>query len=230
MEKLIPLLMCIIFIAIAFCLWKAAIKISSFAARRKVLSYSRASASAVSVLLISYFGDSAVLPNVYLPCRTTKGVVYTDIDDIIVLPTCIVVVEVKSMNGQIFTGKGDKWHQSLKGKNGETTELDFENPILKNERNTQILTAILEKEKLPIPPIHNIVMFSTDKVVFSEEFSEVYKLSAAIEKIKMLSKGKRFSRKEQRRYIKTINKYSTSAAEARAHNAKIRKKTEKNTK
>lgn len=230
MEKLLPLLMCIIFIAIAFCLWKAAIKISSFAARRKILSYSRASKNAISVLLISYFGDRAVRPNVYLPCRTTKGVVYTDIDDIIVLPTCMIVVEVKSMNGQIFTSKNDKWHQSLKLKNGAATELDFENPILKNERNTQILTAILEKEKVPVPPIHNIVMFSTDKVVFSEEFPEVYKLSAAIEKIKMLSKGKRFSRKEQRHYIKLIDKYSTSAENARAHNAKIRKKAEKHVK
>ena len=119
MEKLIPLIMCIIFVFIAFCMWKLTIQISSFAARRKILSYSRASEEATSVLLISYFGEFSVMTNTFLPIRTTRGIVYTDIDNIVILPTCIAVVEVKSMKGQIFTGNSQKWHQSVRLKTGE---------------------------------------------------------------------------------------------------------------
>ncbi|MBE6654813.1 MAG: NERD domain-containing protein [Ruminococcaceae bacterium] len=224
MEKLIPFIMCIIFIVIAFFLWKAAMKISSFAARRKILSYSRASEEATSVLLISYFGELSVLTNTFLPIKTTRGTVYTDVDNIVILPTCIAVVEVKSMNGQIFTGNAHKWHQSVRLKNGERKEIDFENPIIKNERHIVTLTQIFERENIPTPPIYNIVMFSSDKIVFSQDQPEAYTRSAAIEKMRALSKrGKKFTFKEKRAIIRAIKKYSTSAANARAHNAKISK-------
>ena len=231
MEKLIPLVMCAIFILIAFCLWKLTIKISSFAARRKILSYSRASEEATSVLLISYFGEFSVMTNTFLPIRTTRGTVYTDVDNIVILPTCIAVVEVKSMKGQIFTGNSQKWHQSVRLKTGERKEIDFENPVIKNERHIITLTEIFEREHIPTPPIYNIVMFSSDKVIFSEEQPEVYTRSAAIEKMRALSKrGRKFTFKEKRAIVKAIKKYSTSAAAARAHNAKISKTAAKENK
>ena len=227
MEKLTPIIMCIIFVLIAFCLWKAAIKISSFAARRKSLSYSRASEEAASMLLMSYFGEFSVHTRVHLPLRTTRGVIYTDIDNIVILPSCIAVVEVKSMKGQIFMGDQKRWHQSVKLKSGERKEVDFENPVIKNERHIVALTQIFEREKIEIPPIYNIVMFSTNSVVFSEDQPEVFTLSAAIDNRKSLSRGKRFTRKEKRRFSRAIKKYSTSAANARAHNAKISKMAKK---
>ncbi len=230
MEKITPFIMCIIFIFIAFCLWKAAVKISSFAIRRRILSYSRASKEAASVLLISYFGKCAVHSNVYLPLRTTRGVVFTGIDNIVILPTCIAVVKVQSMKGQIFTGDPKQWHQSVRLKSGQRKERDFENPIIANERHIIALSQIFEREKITAPPIYNIVMFSSNKVVFSEEFPEVYTLSAAIDKMKMISKGKKLTYKEKRSFSRIIKKYSTSAAKARAHNAKIRKMAEKSVK
>ncbi|MGN1094925.1 MAG: nuclease-related domain-containing protein [Eubacteriales bacterium] len=223
MEKLTPFIMCVIFLAVAFCFWRLALKISSYAARRKILSYGKASEESTSVLLISYFGELAVHTNVWLPLKTKNATIYTEIDDIVILLTCIAVIEVKSMTGQIFNGDSRTWHQSTRLRSGERRELDFENPIIQNERHIIALTKILENEKIDIPPIYNIVIFSSNKVVFSEDSPEVYSLSNAINKMKELSNGKKLSHKEKLKISRAIKKYSTNPVKARAHNAKVRK-------
>lgn len=221
MEKLTPFIMCVIFIFIAFCLWRIALKISSYAARKRILSYNLASVESTSVLLISYFGEFAVRPDVCLPVNTKRGIIYMHADDIIILPTSIAVIKIKSMSGQIFNSDSRTWHQSARLRSGERKELDFENPITENERNIIALTKILEKEKLNVPAIYNIVIFASDKVVFSDESPEVYSLSKAVAKLKALSSGEKIPLKERQAFIRAIKKYSTTPAKARAHNRKI---------
>lgn len=221
MEKFAPFIMCVIFIFIAFCLWRLALKISSLAARKKILSYDLASKESTSVLLMSYFGEFAVRPDKWLPVMTRMGKIYSLVDDIIFLPTCIAVVKVKSMSGQVFNGPSRKWTQSVRLRNGEHKEVEFENPIIENERNIIAITKIFEKEKITPPPMYNIVIFASDKVVFSEESPEVYTLSDAVKKLKSLSDGKKIPLKERMAYIRAVKKYSTTKSAARANNKKI---------
>ncbi len=221
MEKLTPFIMCMIFIFIAFCLWRLALKISSFAARRTILSYSRASVEATSVLLLSHFGELAVKTNKCLPVMTKSGKMYLQVDDIIIFPSCIAVVKVKSMSGQIFNNDPRTWHQSARLRSGERIEQDFPNPVVANERNIIALTKIFEREKIEVPPIHNIVIFSSEKVVFSEESLEVYTLTSGIEKLCKLSDGKKYSFRERHAMAKAINKYSLSPDKARIENRKV---------
>jgi hypothetical protein len=216
--------MCIIFIAVSFCFWKLAVKISSLAARKKILSRkTEASKEETSVLLLSHFGEFSVLPNVYLPSRIGKYTLYGKVDNIIILPSCIAVIHVESMRGQIFCGNSETWHQSVRLQGGERKETDFENPIISNERNIIALTKIFEREKINVPSIYNIIIFSSDKILFSDETSEVYSLSAAVSKLKRLAKGKRLPLKERLLYRKTIKKYSVSPKRARLHNAKVQR-------
>lgn len=227
MEIFTPFIMCAIFVLAAFCFWKISVKLSSYAARRKILAgKGAASKEATSVVLISHFGEFAVRPNVCVPIRTGKFHVYSKVDNIIVLPSCIAVVQVETLRGQIFCGSGAVWHQSLRLQNGTHQETDFDNPIINNERNIIALAQIFEREKITPPPIYNIILFSSDKVIFSEESPEVYTLSKAIEKMKALSstknsKEKKIPLKERKRIMRAIKKYSVSPAKARAHNAKI---------
>ena len=224
MEKLIPFVMCIVFVLVLLCLWLLAIKLSSLAARKKIMSQKQeASKEATSVLLLSHFGEFSVLPNMYIPSRNGKFTLYSKVDNIVILPSCIAVVHVESMRGQIFGGSASTWHQSVRMPGGERKETDFENPILVNEKNIIALTKIFEREKIPTPPIYNIIIFSSDKVLFSDEMAEVYSLSAAIAKLKTLAKGKKVPLKERMTWRKTIKKYSVSHKKARAHNAKTRR-------
>ena len=227
MEIFTPFIMCALFVLAAFCFWKLAVWLSSYAARKKILAgKGAASKEATSVVLISHFGEFAVHPNVCLPIRTGKFHVYCKVDNIIVLPSCIAVIQVETMRGQIFCGGGAVWHQSLRLQNGSHQETDFDNPIINNERNIIALAQILERERIAPPPIYNIIIFSSDRVIFSEESPEVYTLSKAIEKMKAISvtknsKEKKIPFKEKRRIIHAIKKHSVSPAKAKAHNAKI---------
>ena len=224
MEKLTPFVMCIIFALVLFFLWKLAIKLSSLAARKKIMANkAEASKEETSVLLLSHFGEFSVLPNMYLPMRTGKYSVYGKVDNIVILPSCIAVVHVESMRGQIFGGSGSVWHQSIRLPGGERRETDFENPILANEKNIIALTQIFEREKVATPPIYNIIIFSSNKVVFSDESAEVYSLSSAITKLKALAKGKKIPFKERITLRKTIKKYSLHPKKARLHNAKVQR-------
>jgi hypothetical protein len=223
-EKLTPFVMCIIFALVLFFLWKLAIKLSSIAARKKIMANkTEASKEETSVLLLSHFGEFSVLPNMFLPSRNGKYITYGKVDNIIILPTCIAVIHVECMRGQIFGGSSATWHRSVRLSGGERREEDFANPILSNERNIFALTKIFEREKINTPPINNIVIFSSDKVLFSDEAAEVFTLSAAIKKLKSLSKGKRIPIKERILYRKTIKKYSVSPKKARLHNAKVQR-------
>ena len=69
--------------------------------------------------------------------------------------------------------------------------------------------------------MYNIVIFASDKVVFSEESPEVYTLSDAVKKLKSLSDGKKIPLKERMAYIRAVKKYSTTKSAARANNKKI---------
>jgi hypothetical protein len=216
--------MCIVFVVASFAFWMLAVKLSSLAARKKIMAQkTEASKEETSVLLLSHFGEFSVLPNMYLPARNGKFQLYTNIDNIVLLPSCIAVVHVESMRGQIFGGSGATWHQSVRLPGGERKELDFENPIISNEKNIIALTKIFEHENITVPNIYNIIIFSSDKVLFSDEAAEVYSLSAAIAKLKTLAKGKRIPLKERNLYRKTIKKYSVSPKKARMHNAKVQR-------
>ena len=228
MEIFTPFIMCALFVLAAFCFWRLSVKLSSYAARKKILAgKGSAGKEATSVVLISHFGEFAVRPNVCVPIRTGKFHIYSKVDNIVVLPSCIAVVQVETLRGQIFCGSGAVWHQSLRLTNGTSQETDFDNPIINNERNIIALAQIFEREKITPPPIYNIILFSSDKVIFSVEApAEVYTLSKAIEKMKALSskknaKEKKIPFKERMRIIRAIKKYSVSPAKAKAHNAKV---------
>lgn len=224
MEKLTPFIMCAVFVLVSFCFWKLAVGLSSLAARKKIMAQkNEVSKEATSVLLLSHFGEFAVLPNAWLPMKVGKFTLYSKVDNIVLLPSCIAVVHVESMRGQIFGGNAPMWHQSVRLPSGERKENDFENPVLSNEKNIIALTKIFEREKITTPPIYNIIIFSSNKVVFSEESAEVYSLSAAIAKLKALAKGKKLPRKERHRLRRIIKKYSVSPKKARVHNAKVQR-------
>ena len=219
MEKLAPIIMSVIFIIIAYGLMKLTLKISASAAKKKILSYGRPSEGAASALFCAQFGEMNVLSNKWLLCQDVRGrKLYTEIDDIIVLGSCIVCVEVKSLVGKIDSDGEYTWHQSVRTRTGEMKELDFTNPILQNERHIEALKAVLAKERIPCPPIYNMVVFTSEKATLTSDHPQVYRLADAVDYIKALSKAKTLSTKQRLEIIRAINRNSPKTSAARAYN------------
>ena len=97
-----------------------------------------------------------VISNAVLPVYTSAGKRYTEIDNIIVLPTCVAVIEIKSMIGRIENPEGAQtWRQNAVTRSGEIKELDF--------RNRYHLTILGTKSGADIQPIlHADYIFEKD--------------------------------------------------------------------
>ena len=225
MEFLVPILICAVFILAAYGLMRLSLFISSTMARRKILSYGKASEDTVSALLISHFGAANVISNKYLPYRTKNGTAYTEIDCIVILKGRIAVIEVKSLVGTIHNPNSDTWHQSAVMRDGERKELDFINPILQNERHISALAGIFEKEKItPQPKMESLVIFTSARAAFTyDRQKEVYSLPEAIKKLKAMNTGKGYRLRDRLKIKRTIQKYAKSTRQAMALNRKIRR-------
>lgn len=225
MEFLVPILICVVFVLAAYGLMRLSLAVSSAMARRKILSYGKASEDTVSALLISHFGASHVISNQYLPYRTKNGTAYTEIDCIVVLKGKIAVIEVKSLVGTIYNPNTDTWHQSAVTRDGDRKELDFVNPILQNERHIAALAGILEKGKItPKPKIESLVIFTSARASFTyDRQKEVYTLPEAIKKLKAMNTGNDLNLRSRLKIIHTIRKYSKSRRQAAAANRRIRR-------
>ncbi len=226
MEFLTPILICAAFIFAAYGLMRLSLFLSNTAARRKILSYGRASEDAVSALLASHFGVTYVLSNRYLPYRTKNGISFTEVDCIVILKGKIAVIEVKSLVGSIYNPPSDTWHQSAKMRDGETKELDFFNPIRQNERHIAALVGILEKAKItPKPKIENLVIFTSARAVFTyERQKEIYTLPEAIKKLKAMNTGRKFRFRDRIKILHTIRKYAKSKRQAMAITGRKRRR------
>lgn len=221
MGKLTPYVMAAVFVFISYLLLKLALKLNAHATKKKILSYGRPSEEAATMFFRAQLGEGNVLENRWLECKDSAGQkMYTEIDDIIVTRGGIFCVEVKSLVGMITSDNDTVWHQSVRTRSGEMKELDFRNPILQNSRHTEAVKLLLSCKGIPLPPVYNIVIFTSEKVAFSTPRKEIYTLKGGTERMRRLSSKKLLSKKARREIIRTINKNSAKPAVARAYNKK----------
>lgn len=223
MEKLVPLIMCAVIAVIAFGMMKLALKISSSVTKKKILSYSRPSEGAASAYLCACFGEENVLSGVWLPCLDRlERKIYAEVGDIIVLPSGIYIVNIRTLMGKINCDDDYLWHQSVRLRSGQTKEEDFESPVFQNEQFLKSLEILLKKEHLKAYPITCVTIFTSEKTVFSSRKENVFTLTKGADFISSQKASKPISRKERMTIIRAIRKNSPKASEARAFNRKNR--------
>lgn len=223
MEKIIPFIMLAVFIFAAFGLYRLAVFISSYVTRKKILSYGVLSEDAATALFCSYFGMKNVISRAVLPVDTPAGKRYTEIDNIIVLPTCIAVVEIKSMIGRIDNPAGAAyWRQSAVTRTGEHKELDFRNPLMQNERH---IAAVKEAIKfLPLRiPVYGFTVFTSPRVSFVYENDEILKPTEAVDKMQALSvRGRKLPSEEKSEILSRLRAITKKSRPAFAKQVKMR--------
>lgn len=223
MEKIIPFIMCALFILAAYGLLKLSLFISSYVTQKKILSYGVASEDAATTLFCSYFGMKNVISNAVLPIYTSAGKRYTEIDNIIVLPTCIAVIEIKSLIGRIDNPEGAQlWRQNAVTRSGELKELDFRNPFHQNERHAAAVKEALKNMPFA-PPVYGFVVFTSPRVSFIHKNEDILKPMQAVDKLKLLStRGKRISGEQKSEILKRLRTISKKSAPAFAKQVKMR--------
>lgn len=107
--------------------------------------------------------SSRTLRNVYLPWPNGST---TEIDEIVISTSGILVFEVKNYNGWIFGSQNNsKWTQVLpKGYSGKSEKNSFFNPIKQNGYHIACIRKNLNDNSIPY---HSIVVFS-DSCTFKD--------------------------------------------------------------
>ena len=223
MEKFIPFIMLAIFILAAYGLYRLSVFISSYVTRKKILSYGVLSEDAATALFCSYFGMKNVISRAVLPVYTSAGKRYTEIDNIIVLPTCVAVVEIKSMIGRIDNPDGAAyWRQSAVTRAGEHKELDFRNPLMQNERHVAAVKEALKNMPLRVP-VYGFTVFTSPRVSFVYKNDERLKPTEAADKMQTLSvRGRKLPSEEKSEILSRLRSLSKKSRPAFAKQVKMR--------
>lgn len=149
---------------------------------------------------IRHFGDKAeemvasyinenITPNYlfnHILLRIGSGA--TEIDHLLICRWGIFVIETKSHNGKIVTGKKE-WIQYYGDK-----VIKFHSPILQNDTHIKAVENILKRKKsLAKIKVKGLIVFTSNKVYFSEKKSGVIKLDRLNFAIKYGGASKRYS-------------------------------------
>ena len=138
----------------------------------------------VSETLLREFPGSVLMNNVFLQTKTG----FTQIDHILLCKWGVYVIETKSHNGKINIGK-KVWVQIYGDK-----VVRFHSPLLQNEIHKKAVASVLQKYRhLSRIPVNGIVVFTSQKMYFSQREAGVLRLQEVSPYIK--SGGKTLSRK-----------------------------------
>lgn len=193
----------IVIIVVAFCI---ILKIQTAARRKKVESYGKESEQRVDALLKENFGEDFVMTGTFLPYLRSSEGKYTEIDHIVFTRGGIFVIEVKSHNGFIKCPNDRFWWQNYNDK-----KIRFYNPIWQNNTHVKIVQEILRNEGQYNLPIHSIVVFTSNKVTFSEKYDNLIGVGELVGYIKHRCRKNTISAQRLRRIIAIIKKHSSSS-------------------
>lgn len=178
------------------------IKIKSRKRVREIENYGKPSEQRLKQMLEEAFTPSAVFSNVYIPYVNLGKDRYAEIDAIVVLRSGIFVIELKSHNGKIINGDTRKWTQIYNDK-----RITFYNPIYQNETHVKVIKEILKSEGQYKIPIYNVVVFSSVRVTFTEEYKNLVKLDELVKYIKKTGKAEAISIRQTSRIRSILHSY-----------------------
>ena len=221
MGFLTPLVLCAVFLLIAYGLMRLALFASSLAARRRILQAGRLSSDAICALLVSHFGGFAVISSKAFPCRTPNGPSYTKIDCVLILRRGIAVVEIIPFGGTIYNGDAERWYRVT-----ESGRQEFPNPLRQSKKHVAALTALLEREKIDFAPeLTSLVIMPSSRTTFVQgQQNGIYALPDALRMLRKMNTGKGLSLLERIRLRRAFGKYAKRPRQPAATNSAKRRR------
>lgn len=192
------------------------IKIKSATRIKEIENYGKPSEKRLKELLEHEYSPNAVFSGIYVP-YINKGVDrYAEIDAVVVLSSGVFVIELKSHNGKITNGDTKYWTQVYNDK-----RISFYNPMYQNDTHVKVINSILKSEGQYNVPIYSVVVFTSNKVTFTNDYKNLVSLDELTRYIKKTGKSDAISipqttriRTILRSYIRTGKKIETDHKKA----------------
>lgn len=197
------------------------IKIQTAARRRKIEGYGKESEERIDSLLKNAFGDDAVFSGIYLPYQRSENKKHAEIDHLVITKNGIYVIEVKSHNGYIRCPDEKYWWQTYNEK-----KISFYNPIRQNKTHSKIVSEILKTEGQYNVHICSVIVFTSRRVTFSQNYPNVIRENELVSYIKKNGRKNSLSASQIRRIRelikRTAQKSQRDKSVARRHKRSFR--------
>ena len=151
MEYLIPILMCILFLAGCVFLCAAILYISERLSVRALLSSPVLDIDSAAALFALQFGTKHLYLSRWFPVRSLRGTIYTEVPLILVFGRTVFVITVCPVQGMIQNTEEETWRVSLPSGKGRKKTLTVKNPINAAVRGADAVRELLSAAKLPFP-------------------------------------------------------------------------------
>ncbi|MDX5853697.1 NERD domain-containing protein [Bacillus cereus group sp. BfR-BA-01363] len=117
---------------------------------------------------------NSLLPSVVLhDIRLVDGEKVAQFDFIVICSTCILVLEVKYLSGDIQVNEHNEFSRVIKGTNGQFIRKEgMYSPIEQNERHIRLLTRFLKKNDMQVNvPIKSAIIMTNPKSVIKKKYA-----------------------------------------------------------
>lgn len=205
-NNLVPLIAVYVGIIIfAAALLFLVIKIKSAKRIKQIENYGKPSEKRLKELLEKAFSPSAVFSGVYIPYTNGERDKYAEMDAVLILRSGVYVIELKSHNGKIINGDTKYWTQIYNDK-----RISFYNPLYQNTTHSKVITNIFKSEGQYNVPVYNVVVFSSQKVTFTNSYHNLVLMDDLLKYIKKTGKNDALSIAQTSRLRTILRSYIRS--------------------
>lgn len=229
MERIVPYLLCVIFLAVMYGLMRLALFVNDLIARRSVYQSGIYTAKTVHTLLLAQFGAKHICSECYLPYTKNGETDSEKCDHLLFLNGALAIVTVCREDGVINNlSFGETWYSRIRTKTGAEKERIFENPITAGERKKQALLRILENSKLRFQiPVRHIVIFPSRHVRFSlPRQEEIMSPPEALRRLTEMNKTARLTKEQKKAIIKAVKSFSLTESQMEKRRVAVAKRNE----
>ena len=207
-------------IACAALLLYVVIKIKSAKKVKQIENYGKPSEKRLKEMLEKAFSASAVFSGIYIPYTNGEKDKYAEMDAVLILRSGVFVIELKSHNGKIINDDTKYWTQIYNDK-----RINFYNPIYQNSTHSKVVNNIFKSEGQYNVPIYNVVVFSSNKVTFTNEYPNLVLIDDLIKYIKKTGKSEALSIAQTSRLRTILRSYIRSGRKVeQKHKRSFRKR------
>ena len=207
-------------IALAAFLLFIVIKLKSAKRIKQIENYGKPSEKRLKEMLEKAFSPSAVYSGVYIPYTNGEKDKYAEIDAVLILRSGVFVIELKSHNGKIINGDTKYWTQIYNDK-----RISFYNPLYQNSTHSKVINSIFKSEGQYNVPIHNVIVFSSSKVSFTNNYPNLVLIDDLVKYIKKTGKNEAMSIAQTSRLRTILRSYIRSGRKVeQKHKNSIRKR------
>jgi len=197
---LIPAAIAVLIVFLLWLIWKIYSRIIA----GKILENGRGKKNFAYNYLSVRFSRINTMKDVRLPVDTAKGKIMAEVGTVYVNRGGIFVINTVRGSGYVENYYNGVWCRTM-----NDVQYRFNDPFVENLPRVKAMKVFLRGERISNIPIHNIVLFTGEKIKFARHMNGLITADELTAFMKDLNKDRFLTKSEIKMVVKTIKKKTT---------------------